>query len=124
MFMQHLPHSPYAAPGLAGAMRFLPPSEIAQCTTYRDAVRLAWERRSRVHMTQRTLAELCGLYAAHVSSYLRPDPVDNKGRPRLDLPAGRIAAFEAAVGNHAISQYLVHLAQLTIMQEFFARQAT
>ncbi|MDQ2150080.1 XRE family transcriptional regulator [Alcaligenaceae bacterium C4P045] len=107
----------------ANAKRFVALSEIAACTTFRDAVRLAWEKRSRPNMTQQTLAELCELYPPHVSSYLHPEPLDRKQRPRLDLPADRIAAFERAVGNHAISQYLVHLGALTLMEEVIAQRA-
>ncbi|WP_249291923.1 helix-turn-helix domain-containing protein [Achromobacter ruhlandii] len=102
--------------------RFLPPSAVAACKTFREAVRLAWEHRARPNMTQRSLAEECGLYAPHVSSYLHPEPPDNKKRPRLDLPADCIDAFEEAVGNHAIRQYLNHLGRLTIMEEVIAQR--
>jgi len=73
-------------------------------------------------MTQRTLAEECGLYAPHVSQYLHATPVDHKGNRRLDLPADRIAAFEQAVGNHAVTQYLVQSAMLTIMEEVISQR--
>jgi len=103
--------------------RFLPLSAVAACKTFREAVRLAWEHRARPNMTQRSLAEECGLYAPHVSSYLHPEPLDGKNRPRLDLPADCIDAFEEAVGNHAIRQYLNHLGRLTIMEEVIAQRA-
>lgn len=102
---------------------FLPLAAVAACKTFREAVRLAWEHRTRPNMTQRSLAEECGLYPPHVSSYLHPDALDAKRRPRLDLPADRIDAFEAAVGNHAIRQYLNHLGRLTIMEEVIAQRA-
>ncbi len=103
-------------------MQFIDKAEIARCVTYRQAVRLAWERRQLRGMTMRTLAELCGMYPQHVSSYLHEDPVMPSGAPRLSLPADKIGAFEAAVGNYAISQYLIRLGHLTIMQEVIAAQ--
>lgn len=102
--------------------RFVPEALVRACRTYRDAVLLAWDHRSRKSLTQRALAEECGLYAPHVSSYLHPEPLDNKKRPRLDLPADCIDAFEEAVGNHAIRQYLNHLGRLTIMEEVIAQR--
>lgn len=102
--------------------RFLPLSTIAECKTFRDAVRLAWEYRLRRNMTQRALAEECDLYPPHVSSYLHAEPLDERKRPRLNLPADRIDAFEEAVGNHAIRQYLNHLGRLTIMEEIIAQR--
>lgn len=56
-------------------MQFIDKVEIARCVTYRQAVRLAWERRQPRAMTKRTLAELCGMYPQHVSSYLHEDPL-------------------------------------------------
>ena len=103
-------------------MQFVDKAEIAQCVTYRQAVRLAWERRQPRGMTMRTLAELCGMYPQHVSSYLHEDPLMPSGAPRLNLPAEKINAFETAVGNYAVSQYLNHLGRLTIMQEVIAAQ--
>ncbi|SSW66628.1 hypothetical protein AVE30378_02167 [Achromobacter veterisilvae] len=103
-------------------MRFLEQSEIARCATYRQAVRLAWEQRQPHGMTMRTLAELCGMYPQHVSSYLHEDPLMPSGAPRLNLPADKISVFEAAVGNYAVSQYLIRLGHLTIMQEVIATQ--
>ena len=100
----------------------MPLSTIAACKTFREAVRLAWDNRTRKNMTQRTLAEECDLYPPHVSSYLHADPMDEKNRPRLNLPADRIDAFEEAVGNHAIRQYLNHLGRLTIMEEVIAQR--
>ena len=106
----------------SGRMQFIDKVEIARCVTYRQAVRLAWERRQPRAMTKRTLAELCGMYPQHVSSYLHEDPLMPSGAPRLSLPAEKIGAFEAAVGNYAVSQYLIRLGHLTIMQEVIAAQ--
>ena len=96
---------------------FLPRADIAECQTYRDAVRLAWACRTRRHMSKRQLAEECGLYAPHVSDYLNDEPTYANGKKRLDLPACVIPAFELVVGNRAISQYLMRLGALTIMEE-------
>lgn len=103
-------------------MLFIDKVEIARCVTYRQAVRLAWDMRQPRGMTMRTLAELCGMYPQHVSSYLHEDQFLPSGAPRLNLPAEKINAFEAAVGNYAVSQYLNHLGRLTIMQEVIAAQ--
>ena len=65
----------------------------------------------------RELAEECGLYAPHVSDYLNDEPTYANGKKRLDLPACVIPAFELVVGNRAISQYLMRLGALTIMEE-------
>jgi hypothetical protein len=121
MHTQLVPHAPFAAPGLDG-MRFLPASEIAKCQTYRDAVLLGWENRSRQNMTQSTLGELCGLYAPHVSSYLNRNPLDRQGKKRLDLPPACIADFNLAVGNYAVAQYLNRLGKLTIMEELISQR--
>ncbi|AWP75715.1 hypothetical protein [Bordetella bronchiseptica] len=56
-------------------MLFIDKAEIARCVTYRQAVRLAWDMRQPRGMTMRTLAELCGMYPQHVSSYLHEDPL-------------------------------------------------
>lgn len=98
----------------AAVGRFVPEAQVRACRTYRDAVLLAWDHRSRKSLTRRALAEECGLYAPHVSSYLHPDPLDAKSCPRLDLPADCIEAFEEAVSNHAIRQYLNYLGRLTM----------
>ncbi|MGY0665820.1 hypothetical protein [Bordetella bronchiseptica] len=103
-------------------MQFVDKAEIARCVTYRQAVRLAWDMRQPRGMTMRTLAELCGMYPQHVSSYLHVDPLLPSGAPRLNLPAEKINAFEAAVGNYAVSQYLNHLGRLTIMEEVIAQR--
>jgi hypothetical protein len=114
-------HAPVAA---SAGKRFLALSKIIACASFRDAVRLAWEHRSSPNMTQRTLAEICDLYPPHVSNYLHAEARDRKGKARLDLPADRIVAFELAVGNHAVSQYLNNLLALTIMEEvIFLRAA-
>lgn len=114
--------APQPAPSLA-RRRFLPSAAVEACTTFRDAVRLAWEHRSIPGMKQRTLAELCDLYAPHVSSYLHADPVDRKGRQRLDLPADRIAAFSRVVGNDVVMQFMCRQLVLNLMEEYQAQRS-
>jgi hypothetical protein len=119
----HAPVQSYTEPReIAASLGFLPSADVAACATYRDAVRLAWDHRTRPLMTQATLAEMCDLYAPHVSSYLHPEPIDKQGKRRLDLPAHYIGAFERAVGNHAISQYLARVAALTLMEEVISQR--
>ena len=89
----------------------VPPSLIAQCTTYRDAVKLCWQLRKVRNMTQARLAEEAGLYAPHVTCYL----YDSK-RQR-DLPGWAIKGFEWACGNTAISQWHNVGAKLTVLEE-------
>jgi hypothetical protein len=100
--------------------RFAPRADISTCLTYRDAVQLAYARRTRKHMTQRTLAEETGIYAPHLSQILHPEPVDRHGRKRMDLLAEDIDAFERAVGNHIIRQWIVQLGCMSIAEEVMA----
>lgn len=89
----------------------VPPSAIAQCKTYRDAVRLCWNLRRVRNMTQARVAEEAGLYAPHVSCYLHDGP-----RQR-DLPGNAVRAFEWVCGNTAISQWHNVGAKLTVVEE-------
>lgn len=107
----------YASP----AARFLPKEAIAACASFRDAVCLAWEHRALRGMTQRTLAEKLEIAGSHMSNMLSREAVDRHGKPRQDLPARYIAAFEREVGNRAVSQYLARLAALTLMEEVITR---
>jgi hypothetical protein len=92
----------------------VPPSEVAKCKTYRDAVKLCWKLRRVRNMTQRQLAEEAGLYAPHVTCYLH-----NSARPR-DLPGHAVRGFEWACGNTAISQWHSLQAKLTVVEEIQA----
>lgn len=88
------------------------PHLIAMCKTYRQAVQLCWQMRRVRNMTKKTLAELAGLYAPHVTCYLSDD-----AKTRRDLPGGNVKAFELACGNTAISQWHAMNAQLTCVEE-------
>ena len=80
----------------------------------------AWQSRSNPHLQKRTLAELCGLYAPHVTDYFNEEAADAKGGKRRELPAEKIADVERALGNRAISQYLCRRGMLTLMEEVIA----
>lgn len=103
--------------------RFAARSDISACRTYREAVQLAYARRARKHMTQRTLAEETGIHPPHLSQILHPDAVDRHGKKRMDLQAEDIRAFEQSVGNNIVTQYLVLLGAMTIAEEFMAGMA-
>lgn len=95
----------------------VPPKLIAQCMSYRDAVRLCWSLRRVRNMTRARLAEEAGLYPPHVSCYL------SEGRRRRDLPGSGVRGFEWACGNTAISQWHNLNAKLTVLEELQAMRA-
>ena len=102
---------------------FLPESDIARCVTFRDAVWLAFQLRRPAAMTKAGLAAQCGVHAPHMTQFVNPSTHDGKGKKRADLPAAKIAEFEAAVGNRAVSQWLNRHARLNIMEEMIAARS-
>lgn len=100
--------------------RFLTDAEIAACGTFRDACVLAWERRASAGLTLQALAVLADLYPSHVSDYFQREPANGKGNSRRSLPAEKIADVERVLGNHVLSQYLMHRGALTIMEAVWA----
>jgi hypothetical protein len=111
-------NSSYPLPLFGGVIqqqrRALPSAAIAGLTDYRHACRLAWKLRQVKGMTRRTLAEVAGLYASHVSDYF------SVNEAKRDLPADRIAAVEAVLGNSVISQFLARQCGLTVLEELNA----
>ena len=106
--------------GLIDGAKSVPHSQIVAVNTYRDACRMSWVNR-RVHgMTLRTLAEIADLYPSHVTDYLNQSDKDGHGKPRRDLPASRIAAFESVTGNTFVSQWLAHQSGLTVLESLIA----
>ncbi|SAI59016.1 Uncharacterised protein [Bordetella ansorpii] len=103
--------------------RLVSSAQIAACATYREVVRLAWRCRARPGLTQAMLAAACDLHAQHVSSYLHEDEMFPNGSRRLELPPSRIAAFEQVVGNHAVTQWLVRQACLTLVEQMLAERS-
>lgn len=96
--------------------RLVEPSQILEISSYREAVRMCWDLRTRPHLTKRLLASDAGLYSSHVSDYISPDP------SKRELPAKHVAAFEVQCGNRVISQWLAAQAHLTIMEQFIAQR--
>lgn len=105
--------------GTLYAPSFLPDSEIAACGSYRAAVRLSWMHRRTKAMTQKTIAELIGGYSSHISDYLNQDDKPS----RRSLPADKLDAWAATVGNWAVQQWLMRQSKLTLMEEVIARRA-
>ena len=101
-------------------MRFLPKELIEGCNTYREACVLAWQHRTFTGLTESYLAVMCDLYQQHVSEYFRPDERDEKGRRRRELPAHKIGAVQAQLGNGAIGQWLARDMGVRLVEEFFA----
>lgn len=96
--------------------RLVSPEILAAVLSYRDAVRVCWQLRSRRNLTRRALAEEAGLYASHVSDYL------SELETKRELPAKHIAAMEVACGNRVITQWLAQQAKLTILEQFIEPQ--
>lgn len=97
---------------------FLPKSAIAECKTFRDACHLAWEHRTRKNLKFSHLAaEIEGLYASHASEYFAKEEFTDEGKKRRDLPMKFFKAVQQELGNHAIAQWVVRNAMLTLMEE-------
>jgi hypothetical protein len=105
--------------GVVNGPSFLPTDVVSNCTTYREIVRVSWAHRRIKAMTQRTLAERVGCYPSHVSDYLQADDKPS----RRDLPAERLNAWAATVGNWGVQQWLARQSKLTIMEEVIAARA-
>lgn len=92
---------------------------VAECESYRQAVRQCWANRRIQALTLRSLAELIDAYPSHVSDFVHAD--DKVGR--RDLPACLIADFEWVCGNTFVSQWIADASQLTVMEEVAATRA-
>lgn len=91
---------------------------VGACKTYRDAVRMCYQMRTRTRMSKALMAEEIGCYPSHLSGYV------SEGEGRRQLPAEHIAAFEVCCGNRCITQWLAAQANLTILEQFLnQRQA-
>lgn len=100
---------------IAPRQRLVVPSEmIRRITSYRQACRLAWKLR-HPRITQRTMAELAGLYPSHVCDYFaaRSD--------RRELPAKHVGIVCQVLGNTVIIQYLAQSADLAYEARPIAR---
>jgi hypothetical protein len=102
-----------------GQPSIVPTAYVTACKTYREAVRLCWDKRRVESHTQRDLAFLSGLRPQFVSDYLNKDD-----KPfRRDLPAEDIAAFEAVAGNTLVTQWVAARQALTVLEEMQATRA-
>lgn len=106
-----------------GKGRFFPDAAIAGCGSFRDACALAWEHRANRDLTFQMLAVLAGLHHQHVGDYFNREAKTDKGNPRRALPAEKLDAVEAVLGNRILSQYLMYRGALTIMEAVIAQRA-
>lgn len=103
--------------GVVRPQRLVVPAEaLMRVYTYRQACRLAWKLRAIRNMTKRTLAEVAGLYASHVTDYFSVRDT------RRQLPAEHIAAVERILGNTVISQWIAQQSKLTVLEELQAER--
>jgi hypothetical protein len=91
------------------------------CKTYRQAVKLAWDKRpnSKEEMTNAELAREIRRPAQHISDYLAKDDKPK----RRNLPADAVAEFERVVENTLVSQWLAAQSKLTVLEEMQATRA-
>ncbi|MBU68527.1 MAG: hypothetical protein CL858_24300 [Cupriavidus sp.] len=106
-----------------GKGRFFPDEAIASCSSFRDACALAWANRANPDLTFQMLAVLAGLQHQHVGDYFNRDERTEKGHPRRSLPAEKLDAVEAVLGNRILSQFLMYRGALTIMEAVLAQRA-
>lgn len=103
--------------GVVQAQRLVvPPEVIMGLRTFRHACRLAWKLR-QPRITQRTLAELAGLYPSHVSDYF------SVHEHRREMPAKHIGQAEAVLGNTVMSQWVAQQSHLTVLEEMQAARS-
>jgi hypothetical protein len=93
--------------GMVDGPGAIPVEEVAKARTYREAVVAGWLHRRVKGMSMRTLAEVTGMRASHLSDYLSPVGIDSKGRERREMPAKFLPKFEAAMGNTFVTQWLM-----------------
>lgn len=94
----------------------VPRSLLSTVKTYRQAVRLCWALRRAKGLMATDLARHFDFTRQHVSDYLNPD--DHPAR--RSLPPDRIADFEDACGNTAITQWLASRHRFTLLEELQA----
>lgn len=100
--------------GMVQAQRLVvPPQVIMGLASYRHACRLAWKLRNP-RITQRTLAELAGLYPSHVSDYFCVHA------DRRELPARHVGSVCTVLGNTVIIQWLAQVGKVTLLEELQA----
>jgi predicted transcriptional regulator len=103
--------------------QFLDDKEISECSSVREAFRLAWKRRVRPNMKETQLAEELGISKSLVSRYLNKTDFDEHGNKRSNLPIDLVDEVERILGNKAISQWMARKGGYTIMEEVIAKRA-
>lgn len=102
--------------GVVQAQRLVvPPQVVMGLRSYRHACRLAWKLRNP-RTTQRTLAELAGLYPSHVSDYF------SIHADRRELPAKHVGTVCTVLGNTVIVQWLAQQGKVTLLEEMQAQR--
>ncbi|RZJ12184.1 MAG: hypothetical protein EOP39_04300 [Rubrivivax sp.] len=95
-----------------------PRALLQSVQTYRQAVRLCWTLRRAKGLKPTDLGRDFGFTRQHVGDYLNPDDLTT----RRDLPAERIADFEAICGNTVITQWLASRQRFTLLEQMQADQ--
>ncbi|MDC6130796.1 helix-turn-helix transcriptional regulator [Burkholderia gladioli] len=86
-----------------GEPRLIPLELVIACRSFQAAVGLGWDLRASRNMTRATLAERVGIHPPHITDVL--SGVERKGQ--RSLHPDQIADFELAVGNRAVTQFLL-----------------
>ncbi len=96
--------------------RVVPQQWVRIPKTYRQAVKLAWDKRRVENLTKQQLANHTGLPPQHISDYFAPDDKPT----RRDLPGKGLTKFEQFVENTLVSQWLAAQSKLTVLEEIQA----
>ncbi len=102
--------------GRVDAPDAVPRALLEPVQTYRQAVRLCWTLRRAKGLKPTDLGRDFGFTRQHVGDYLNADDLPT----RRDLPAERIADFEAICGNTVITQWLASRQRFTLLEEMQA----
>lgn len=81
---------------------------VEACASYRAAVNAAWALRRNQRMTKATLSEMTGIFPAHVTDFVNDSYFTPAGAERREMPVKFLHAFERAVGNTLVSQWIAH----------------
>jgi len=96
--------------------RVVPQQWVRIPKTYRQAVKLAWDKRRVENLTKQQLATHTGLPPQHISDYFAADDKPT----RRDLPGKGLTKFEQFVENTLVSQWLAAQSKLTVLEEIQA----
>jgi|SRR6185437_10819905 len=97
-------------------VQFAPLHEVEKFESYRDAVVWVWENRAQKRgdqiADQAVCARYLGLYAPHMSRYVR-----RHSKSPMKLDPDVVPAFEAFCGWNAISQFMARKKQFTLLEQ-------